>query len=304
MDKLKHMKNFMLIVEEGSIAQAARRLCISKAAASKQLIDLEREINTQLLIRSTRQLKLTDSGKLFYESLRNVFSAVAEAESIVTHVHEKPVGTLRIATHRHFGEKYIIDNLKEFIALYPDLKVDIELADRFPDMEKEDFDVLCGITHNGPDHLVRKKISTVRHIFCASPEYLAEYGVPKKPDDLKRHRYITHSFRDPDNILLFNNKEISLNVIIRLNDAQAMLKCSLQGLGLIKIINYFADDHIRNKQLIEILKEYREPPKPLYIFYRQQKILPNKIRLFIDFISRKVKSDDTLCVLNNEMPRR
>lgn len=298
MDKLKHMKTFILAVEEGSIAQAARRLGISKAAASKQIIDLENELNTLLLNRTTRLLKLTDTGESFYESLKNVFSAVTEAESIIAKTHDKPVGTLRIASHRHFGERFIINNMKEFVTLYPELKLDIELADRFPDIEKENFDILCGIAHEGPDHLVRKKVATIRHLLCASPEYIAEHGMPKTPDDLKRHRYITHSFRNPDNFLLFkNNKEVHLDFFIRLNDAQAMLKCALQGLGFIKIFNYFVDEHIKRGELIEILKNYSEPPKSLYIFYKQQKFLPNKIRLFIDFLTKKIKFDTAFGIL-------
>ena len=206
-----------------------------------------------------------------------MFTAVAEAESIVNQIHEKPVGTLRIASHRHFGEKYIISNIKEFITLYPDLKLDIQLADRFPDMEKEGIDVLCGVGHDGPDHLVRKKIATMRHVLCASPEYIDQYGKPKTPDDLHRHRYITHSFRNPDNVLMFkNNKEVFLDFDIRLNDALSMLNCALSGLGIIKIFNYFVDDHIKSGRLVEILKDYSEPSKSLYIFYQQHKYLPQK----------------------------
>jgi DNA-binding transcriptional LysR family regulator len=296
MDKLKFLKTFMVTVEEGSITQAARRLGISKAAASKQLIELESHLNTQLLNRTTRLLKLTDTGQAFYESSKNIFSAVAEAESMAMQTHDKPIGILKILSHRHFGERFIIKHLKEFTTIYPDLKLDIELADRFPDLDKEDFDVLCGIGHDGPEHLVRKKIMTIRHVLCVSPEYIAQFGLPKTPEDLKKHRYITHSFRSPDNCLSFkNNKEIFLDFIIRVNDAQAMLTCALQGIGFIKIFNYFVDEHIKNGKLIEILKAYREPPKSIHIFYKQQKFLPNKIRFFLDFLYKKVKEDSSFC---------
>lgn len=292
MDKLRFMKTFMLAIEEGSISQAARRLGISKAAASKQLIDLENNLNTQLLDRTMRKLKLTDTGASFYESLKNVFSAVAEAESVVMHNHANPVGTLKIASHRYFGERFIISYMNEFTALYPDLKLDIELADRFPDIDKENIDILCGIGHEGPDHLVRKKIATTRHVLCATPEFIAKHGMPETPDDLKNYPYITHSFRQPDNVITFkNNKEVHQDCVIRLNDSQAMLKCALQGLGFIKIYNYFVDEYFKTGQMVEILKGYRQPSKSLYIFYQPKKFLPNKIRVFIDFVSGKVHGD-------------
>ena len=294
------MKTFMLAVEEGSIAQAARRLDISKAAASKQLIELESELNAQLLHRTSRSLDLTDTGRLFYQSLKNVFSAVADAEAIISHAHDKPSGTLRIASHRYFGERFIMNNINEFMTLYPGLKLDVELGDRFPDIERENFDVLCGIVNEGPDHLVRKKIATVSHVLCATPDFLAKFGMPKKPDDLKCYRFITHTFRNPDNVLTFKyGKDVYPEVYIKLNDAQSMLKCALRGLGFIKIFDYFVDNHIKKGELIEILKDYREPPKPLYIFYKQQKFIPIKIRLFIDFLAKKIESDLDFNTTNN-----
>lgn len=291
MDKLKLMKTFMLVVEEGSIARAALKLGITKAAASKHLIELESSLNTQLLQRSTRRLNITDTGQLFYDSLNNVFSAVNDAESAVTHLHEKPAGTLRIGSHRYFGEQFIINHLHEFVTIYPNLKLDIELADRFPDMEKENFDVLCGIGHDGPDHLVRKKIGEVRYILCASPAYISRVGKLALPEDLKKLRYITHSFRTNDNIFVFKNKkEVYIDFDIRLNDAQAMLKCALQGLGFIKIYNHFVEEYIKKGDLIEIFPEYKDQLQSIYIFYKQQKFVSTKIRVFIDFLCRKLKA--------------
>lgn len=288
------MKTFMLIVQEGSIVSAANILRITKAAASKQLIDLESSLNIQLLSRNTRTQKLTDMGKLYYESLKKVFAALTEAESIVDRSYEQPIGTLRITSNRHFGEKYIINNLNEFNLLYPALKIDLELVDRFPDLEKENIDILCGIEYEGPDHYVRKKIFSATHILCASPEYLNRFGTPKKPEDLKRHRYITHSSRSPDNLLQFsNNKEIYLDFYLRLNDARLMVQCALQGIGFIKIFNYHAEEAIRSGKLVEILKPYREPEKAIYIYYKQQKILQKKIRLFLDFLYKKISSKKT-----------
>ena len=281
----------MLIVEEGSIVQAAKSLKITKAAASKQLIDLESSLNTQLLHRTTRSLNLTDAGQSFYQSAKKIFMTISEAESVITRTREKPSGVLRVTSHRYFGERYIVSHLKEFINLYPDLKIDLELADRFPDLEKENIDVLCGVGHEGPDYLVRKKVLSTYHILCASPRYLKKYGIPKTPNDLKQHRYITHSFRNPDNLLVFSNhKEIYLDYHVRVNDAQAMLKCALQGLGIAKIFNYFVEELIRKGELIELLPKYREPQKSLYVFYQQHKFIQPKIRLFLDFLYEKIAS--------------
>lgn len=292
MNKLKLMNTFMLIAEEGNIARAADRLGLTKAAVSKQLIDLEQAMNSQLVNRTTRTLQLTDLGQLFYESIKKIFLAVDEAETLINYSHKNPSGRLRVASHRHFGEKFIMTHMKEFLQIYPNLKFDLELTDRFPDLDKENIDILCGPSYEGPDNLIRKEVASVLHVLCASPEYLNLYGVPKTPDDLKQHRYITHSFRNPDNRLIFSDKkELYLDPYIRLNDALAMLSCGLQGLGFIKIYNYYVEDHLRKGNLIELLKEYREPKKSLYIFCQRQKYPQLKIQLFLDFISKKIALD-------------
>lgn len=284
------MKTFALIAESGSIIRAADKLGISKAAVSKQLIELESKLNTQLFHRNKRRLMLTDIGKLFNKSLYNVFSSVEEAESVVALVTKKPKGILKIASHRYFGEKYIINHIAEFTTLYPDLRLDIELADRFPNMEAEGFHVLCGVGYEGPDHLVRKRITSARRVLCASPEYLKKYGLPKKPEDLKHHRYLTHSFRsEGDTIAFKNGKDVFVDFTHRFNDSQIMLRCGLEGLGFLSIYDYFVAEHINDGKLIEILKEYRSLMQPIYVFYKQYKFLPVKIRVFIDFLSKKVE---------------
>lgn len=289
MDKLKLMKTFICIVENRNIVKAANALGVTKAAVSKQLIDLENHFKTQLFQRTTRKLKLTDIGKLFYESAKNVFSAVNVAESVFHHTQEVPSGLLRITSHRNFGEQYIVNYLNNFLHLYPHIQIDLELADRFPDLEKENIDILCGVAHEGPEHLVRRKITSGQPILCAAPSYLSKFGTPNKPDDLTSHRYITHSFRNPEDILMFNNdKQIHLDYYMRLNDSRAMMKCAIQGLGFIKIFSYFAEEHIKQGTLVEILKKYREKQKAIYIFYQQQKFLPVKIRVFLDFLYEKV----------------
>lgn len=292
MDKLKYMKTFALIAKTGSIVRAATLLGISKAAVSKQLIELEHSVNTQLFHRTTRRLQLTEIGKLFNESLKDVFSAVEEAEAVVGSIQTKPKGTLKIASHRYFGEKYIINNIAEFTSLYPDLRLDIDLSDRFPDMEAEGIHVLCGIGHAGPEHLVRKKLMTTRRVLCATPEYLERFGTPKKPEDLKHHRYITHSFRRSDDVIEFiNGRDVYVEYAYRLNDSQAMLSCALAGLGFLSIFDYFVESHLKSGRMIEILKDHRSITQPIYVFYRQYKFLPLKIRVFIDFLCKKVEGN-------------
>jgi DNA-binding transcriptional LysR family regulator len=291
MDKLKLMQTFKVIVEEGSIIQAAKKLGITKAAASKHLIELESNLNASLLIRSTRTQKLTEVGSEYYHSLRKIFTAIAETENNIFKSQEKPSGTLRITSHRYFGQQYIAPYLEEFCELYPQLRIDLELAERFPNLEQEEIDILFGIGYEGYDSLVRKKIASAYPILCASPLYLQKFGLPKRIEDLKSHRYITHSIREQDKIT-YKNINIYLEPQTRLNDAQAMVQYAIKGLGIVKLHDYLVNEHIKNGELVEILAEFREPIKSIYVFYQKQNIIQPKIRCFLDFVYQKMNIEN------------
>lgn len=278
----------MHIVESGSIIKAAKTLEITKAAASKHLIDLEQELNTTLLIRNTRTLRLTEIGSQYYLSLKNIFSLIHESENNITESQQSPSGTIRIVSQRHFAYTYILKYISEFIQLYPNLKVDLELVERF-DLEKEGVDVFFGIDYEGPDMLVRREIAKITPILCASKYYLQKFGIPKNINDLKSHRYVSHSSRDQDYIINSNNQNLYVEPYMKINDLQAMLQVVLQDIGIVKLHNYLVEDYLHNGTLIEILPEYKQDAKSVYIYYRQQKIIQPKIRHFLDFMYKKMK---------------
>jgi len=289
-DKYSYMQTFLKVVDEGSFVAAADNLGQSKAAVSKKVILLEQQLGVQLLQRTTRRLTLTDAGELFYDACKHAVEAVNEAEAIVAGMHAKPKGILKITSHRYFGEKYIIPNLRQFRQQCPDLAIDLELAERIPDLEKEKIDILFGIGLEGQPNLVRRRIASARHVFCASPKYLKKYGAPKKPDDLKKHCYITHSIRKPCNLIKFpKHGDVRLNPVLYLNDAQAMLKCGVDGVGIIRLHDYLVEEFINKGKLVEVLQKYPLPEFAIYVFYLPHRYVQPKIRLFLDYMYEKMR---------------
>ncbi len=290
MSKFEQIETFLNVVHEGGFAAAARKQGLSTAAISRQISRLEADLGVQLLERTTRQIKLTEIGAEYYQYGKKALAELDEAQALIKGSQSEPSGVLNITSNRYFAMEYLIPYLSEFIALYPKLILNIELAERFPDFNVENVDILFGVSLEGPPNLVRKRITTTRYVLCAAPNYFKNYGTPKTPDELSHHKYITHVMRKPDNIIHFrHDKKVCVKPTLFLNDCQIMLECALQGMGIVMLHDYIVRDVIKKNLLIEILQEYQTSENPVYLYYQHQRYLQPKIRHFIDFFTQKNK---------------
>ncbi len=284
MSKLEQINAFIAVVDQNGFAAAARKNGVSTAAISRQVSRLEFDLKAELLQRTTRQITLTEVGVEYYKYAKKALAELAEAEMVISDSQGEPAGILSVTSNRYFAVKYLMPRLPAFMALYPQLRVKLELAERFPDLVKENIDLIFGVSMEGPEALVRRRVATTRYILCASPVYLAQYGEPRTPADLSKHHYITHSMRKPDNVVPFkNNKEIYVEPILWLNDSRAMCECAIQGIGIVRLHDYIVADAIEDGSLVEILPEFSEQEQPVYLYYQQSRYLQPKIRRFIDF---------------------
>lgn len=292
MPDLSQMEALVLTSELGSLAAVARKLGISPAAISKQISRLEKELGLQLLVRSTRRIELTDVGINYCLQCRRILEEVEVASALISQVKAVPYGILKIVSGRHFANAYIIPHIKEFLLKYPKIELNLELAERIPDLNVEAIDVLIGMSISAAGDAIQKRIATTSYSFCASASYLKQFGIPEKPEDLKNHRYITHSMRKPDDELVFQNKEIiTITPYIRVNDAQTMLNFALDGLGIVKLHRYVVKEQLERGTLQEVLSAYSHSEIPIYVAYPQRRYIPSKTRCFIDFIVEKNKKN-------------
>jgi DNA-binding transcriptional LysR family regulator len=284
MSKLERITTFISVIEENGFAAAARKKGISTAAISKQITALENTLGIQLLTRTTRQIALTEIGEEYYLQCKKVLNELQEAESAITKIKKEATGVLHILANRYFAIKYLLPKLSRFMRLNPKLQIHFQLAERFPNLEKENIDILFGVSIEGSNELVRKRVASTRYVLCASPAYFKKYGYPTSPNDLIHHTYITHSMRKPDNIISFkNNKNLHIHSVLKLNDSYAMRECALRNMGIVNLHDYMVEDAIKEGKLIEALSDYQEPQKNVYLYYQQSRYLQPKIRRFIDF---------------------
>lgn len=289
MSKLENIMTFIAVVEQNSFVAAAKKQGISTAAVSRKITNLEAALGTELLHRTTRSLTLTEVGTLYYEQCKSALEGLAMAEAVIASSQQEPMGTLNITCAPYFAQQYLVPILPEFMANYPKLFINLELAERFPDLVQEKIDVLLGVSFEGPPELVRRRIGVTRYVLCAAPKYLEKYGVPKTPADLTKHHYITHTMRKPANAIPYKNaKMIYVEPTLWLNDTGAMRECAIQGLGIVRLHDYMVANALQEKKLIEILPDFQEPELPVFLYYQPSRYLQPKIRRFIDFYLQKV----------------
>ncbi|MBS4168738.1 LysR family transcriptional regulator [Parachlamydia sp. AcF125] len=285
MSKFDQILYFMTIVETNSFAKAARKLGVSTAAVSKQLHLLEKHLGVELLHRTTRRLELSESGKLYFQHCKKIMHEIEEADKLISTIHAEPRGHLSVISGRHFAQRYILPFLQEFIRAFPHICLNLELAERIPDLYEEKIDLVIGYSIPGPESVVQRKIATTSYVLCASPQYLQAHKIPQKPSDLTEHVFITHSMRQPNDRLSFaDGSEIHLKPMLKLNDSYALAQCALAGLGIIKVHHYIVADELEKGLLVEVLANYKESETPLYLYYQESRHVQPKIRHFIDFV--------------------
>lgn len=288
---LAEMRLLVLIGELGSLAAAARKLKISPAAVSKQLTKMEKELQIQLLIRSTRKVEFTEIGRDYCTQCQRVLEEASQADAFISQTKAVPSGNLYVVSNPHFAAKEIVPHLSRFLSKYPQIQLNLELGERIPNLWEEAIDILIGMSISASGDVIQKKIGATTYVYCASPEYLKTYGTPTKPEDLKKHRYLTHSMRRPDNVVEFERgKTFVIHPYLRVNDAETLLKLALSGLGIVKLHHYLVQEHLKRGNLQELFPKENRSEIPIYVAYPQRRFVSSKIRCFLDFFCTKKAS--------------
>ncbi len=287
-----HIKTFVKVVELNNFSAAARELDLTVAAVSKHVSQLETELNVKLMTRTTRKLLLTDVGHQYYLQCKNILRAIDEADAIIAHTQDEPKGKLRVKSERYFAERFVIPKVKDYCEKYPKVQVELESAERVPDIVKENFDVVFGRSIQQSENVLQKNIATTHYSLAAAPSYLEAHGHPKTPRDLINHKYLSHSNRIPTDLLQFGkNEHIYIEPTLLINDSDALLHCAKQGMGMVKLQHYVLSEAIRAGELVELLTNYPSPPIPINVFYLPEKYLQTKVKTFIEFICENLPNE-------------
>ncbi len=297
MDKLRAMNTFVMIVDKGSFSSAAEQLNRSPAAVVRALAELEKYLGVRLLNRSTRRIALTEEGREYVQHCRQILTDVRAAEFALDSRKINPVGKLCITAPVTFGRLHMAPLLNRWLKQFPSMQVELTLLNRVTDLIEEGFDLALRIGNLEDSSLIAKHLGTTQTVTCASPALIQRLGLPEKPSDLEGWPAIV--FSQHGECWKFNSgkKTFSqkMNPIFTTNDIDTVLTLSVNGLGVASVMHYQAKCALESGDLVPLLVDYALPPIPVQFIYPHNRLIPTRVRRFLDWSSPKLKN----CLLDS-----
>jgi DNA-binding transcriptional LysR family regulator len=288
MDKLAGMAVFARVVEARSFSAAATQLGMSRSAVSKAIAGLEDRLGARLLNRTTRRLALTEIGQAFYERCARIVAEAEEAELAVSRLQATPRGTLRVAAPVSFGTLHLAPALPDFMVRHPDLRVEIDLADRIVDLIEEGYDLALRIAALPDSSLVARRIADNHMVVCAAPSYWRRRGRPSEPRGLARHACITYAYHRTPNEWPFAGPDgrftVRVDGPLMSNNGDLSLAAALAGLGVVMLPCFLCGSDLAAGRLEQVLGEWMPPPTGIHAVYPPGRHLSAKVRAFVDFL--------------------
>lgn len=285
---LNRLAIFVALVRAGSFTAAASQLGMTKAMVSQHLLRLERELGVTLIVRSTRRMALTEAGAAFHIDCVKLMEQAEAAIERIGDRHSTPSGTLRITTSTDYGTAVIASALADFRRLHPLLQVDLVINDQLNDLIAERFDMAIRIGWLRDSNLRAMRLGGFRQLVMAAPAYLAEHGVPRRPEDLSTHAWIAMSALTTPLRWTFTRSNgqrriVRMRQAMQANNAAAIRALVLAGAGVSVLPDYLVQDDIQAGRLQVLLAQYRLPEGGIHAVYPDPQP-PAKVRAFIDFM--------------------
>ncbi len=295
MDSLNAMEVFVRVVQAGSFSEAARNLNRTPSAVSKQVSRLEDRLGARLINRTTRRLGLTEEGSAFFERAQRILTDVEEAEQAVSHLHGAPRGTLKLNAPVVFGHAHIAPLLPKYLALYPEMRVDLSTNDRYVDLLEEGLDLVIRIGELSDSSLIARKLAVTRRVVVASESYLKARGIPARPGDLSEHNCLVFLYRAVRNVWQFDGPEgaesVEVKGDIETNSIEVILELLLAGHGIALMPTWLVGEYLQSGRLTQVLHGYAAPDAQIYAVYPPGRHLSPKVRSFVDFLVQHFKTD-------------
>lgn len=296
MDQLQAIKVFRQVVDQGSFAEAARRMGLSPAAVSKNIRELEAHLRVRLLNRTTRRLSLTEAGERYFEQIARILDDLSEADSSLGPMQRMPSGLLRVSAPMAFTLTRLSNAIVGFLDRHPDLTLDLKLEDRRVDLVKEGIDLaIRGSDRLEDSSLIARKLMTLRHVVCASPGYFACAGRPGEPEDLSSHNCVQFTLSGHTQEWSFTRKERIVRVAIggryKVTTSLAVRDALLAGFGLSLIPRIYVEKDIAEGRLTTALDDWTPVETSIYAVYPSRQYVLPKVRAFVDFLIDEMQEE-------------
>jgi DNA-binding transcriptional LysR family regulator len=285
---LNEMTIFMCVVETGSFVKAAKKLSLPSTTVSRKVQQLETVLGVRLLNRSTRKLSLTHLGEQYYQNIRPSLEAIENANQLLQQNQKNPHGLIRLTAPFNFSVYYLQSLIENFQEEYPNIHIDLIVNDNPLDLIDHNIDIAFRSGTLSTPTLIARKLFRKKIVYCASPDYVKNHGIPQIPDDLIYHNCILWrqseqkqfwKFAYPDGL-----KEHVVHGRFSSDNTHLHICAALRGKGIAQLPEGLVQSQIQQGKLIAILSEYTYEAGNMYMVYPSHRLLPNSTRLFIDYL--------------------
>ena len=248
-------------------------------------------------MRTTRQLALTDDGRILYERAKSILGELRDVEAMLSRGRNAPSGRIRVSAPALMGRLLLAPLLPEFLRRYPALTVDLLLVDRAVDMVEEDIHLAFRVGHLPDSQIVARKIADLRMIHCAAPAYLERRGIPNLPSDLSRHDCLVFSdspgsaewrFRESAK----SERKIRITGRLWVNSLDALVSAAKGGAGIVRVPSWQVEPDIAAGSLQRILVDFEPPPTSLNLLFQPSRLASAKARAFVDYLVERWRIAD------------
>eukprot|EP01093_Parvamoeba_rugata_P010028 TRINITY_DN2731_c0_g2_i1.p1 TRINITY_DN2731_c0_g2~~TRINITY_DN2731_c0_g2_i1.p1 ORF type:complete len:303 (+),score=61.69 TRINITY_DN2731_c0_g2_i1:170-1078(+) len=298
MDQLRAIRYFIKVVETGSFTKAASTFNVPPSSLSRRVVDLEKSLGATLLKRSTRLVKLTEVGQIYYNDVQQIVNQLEQSHETVRSYQTTPMGRLSISSMVSFGDKILLPLLEEFNALYPEIILDVSLSDELSTLGRDDVDIAIRGGYAPNERVLAIKLMNNEFIPVASPGYLKKHGVPKNVMELKHHNGLY--FKTPLGPTPWLCKvdeqwhDVSGPAVVISNNGAWLSKKACNGEGILMSTRWALASYLESGELQELKFEHRlavtqNSSMAIYLLYQKQRYLVPKVKAAVDFLVQKIK---------------
>jgi DNA-binding transcriptional LysR family regulator len=298
MDRFRTIESFVRVAHSGSFTKAARQLGLSRALVSRRIIELEARLGVRLLNRSTRSVSLTTEGRAYLSRCKQVLDDMEAAEREIAQGAKTPLGGIRVLAPKSFGVTCLSDAIIAFSGVHPQIRVSLSLGDfsfRPADFVEEGFDLAIRIADIRDSAVLARRITTLKSVLCASPDFIAGAGAPQGIADLTNYSCLAHLGSDEhDGIWTFTGQRggsIRVDGLFDSNSALALRKAALAGLGIALLPQEYIASDLGAGTLVRVLPQY-EVRRPVIALYARSPHIPQKVRLLVSYLVQWFKHAD------------
>lgn len=293
MDKLRALNYLLKVADTLSFSRAAKAFGVPASSISRRITDLEAELGVELLHRTTRTVRLTETGAQYLEQVRAGLAQLQDAEELVGHRSQTPSGTLRISTMPGYGQMLLMPALRDFSTQYPDIVLDVHLSDALVDLGRDQIDIAIRGGRQPQDRVVARKLDPNRFILAASPQYLAEHGIPRSLEELCSHRALM--YRGPSAVIKWQGldedgwRELPMAPAFISNDGASLIALACQHRGIVLLTEWALASYLARGELVsfalpQAVSVSRGGESGIYLLYLQTRYRIPKVRVAVEFL--------------------